>query len=705
MAVRVRDVARQLAAGVVVAVVGISLALSLAALVFRGPLAGDLATGAGWALVGMVTIGIVVGLGSSVRGMVAGPQDVPNVVLAAVAADLVADLATDPLPTLAAFVVVSSVVTGLALVVGGRRRLGGLVRFVPYPVVAGFLGGTAVVLCLAGGSILLGSGPTDEPWLRLLPGIALAVALAWFGRRGARAAVPALLVVVGVVVYHAGALLAGVDGATASARGLVLGPFPSGPLFDPGVLGELGRADWGAVAGQVPAMLALTLLLALGMLLNLGALELELDRDVDADRELVATGVGLLAAAPFAGLPGFIQLGPTMMGRRIGGGSRVPVLVGALLAGVVLLLGADVLALVPTLLTGALLLTIGIDFALTWLWDVRHRVGPVEHVVILSIVVVVATVGFLEGVGFGLLAATVMYVVRSSRVGAVRSRSTLGERRSHVQRAAADEAVLDRVGRRASIVELQGFVFFGTADQVVATVVDGLDADPEVEFLVVDLARVTGVDSSALASFHRLARHAGAHGVEVVVSGCSPAVLAVLAPVLAEGVLTTATDLDHAVEAGEERLLAGAAADHPATDPATDPATAPGADMPLALRDVVPTSLPAGHVVVSVGDRDVGLYLLTAGRATVTDTASRDRPRHALLLPGTVIGELSLLSGRPANATVVCETDCEVRHLTTAEVTELVQRDPRRALDLHQFIARRLAGKLAAADRTIASLR
>ncbi len=713
----VRHLPRELAAGAVVGVMGISIALSFSSLVFRGALADDFAVGVGWGLAGMAAMGMVVALASSVRGVAAGPQDVPTVVVAAVAVDLVARDTADPLATLAAFVVVSSLVSGVGLVVVGRRRLGGLVRYVPYPVVAGFLGGTGVVLSLAGLSLLVGAGPGDAPWLRLVPGIAVAVALVWLGRRRSRPALPALLLVGAVVGYHVVAWSMGIDTAVATSRGLVLGPFPPGRLLDLDTLGLLGRADWGEVLTQVPAMLVLGLLTVLALLLNVGALEQELDQDVDADRELVATGIGLLAGAPIVGLPGFVLLGDTMVGRRIGGPSRVPPFVAAGLAAIVLVIGADVLTLVPVLVTGGMLLTIGLDFMITWVWEVRRRVGVVEHLVILAIVVVVATVGFLQGVGLGILAAVAMYVVRSSRVGAVRTMSTLRVRRSRVQRDAATELQLEAVGDRAAIVELQGYLFFGTAEQAVAAILDHLGTLPQVQYLVVDLQRVTGVDSSAVGSLHRLARHTQDRGVDVVLSGGSPAVQALVVPLLGEGTFTAAPDLDRALEMGEERVLAAvpsvdAAAPYAGVDTAVDgdgtsgassPDATRGAAVPAVWRDVAPMQLPAGHTIVRAGDRDVGLFLLTGGRAAVIIESS-DEQRHALLLPGTVIGEMSLLSDRPANATVVCETDCQVRHLDADTVAHLSETDPARALDLHRFIARRLARKLAAADRTITSL-
>ncbi len=121
--------------------------------------------------------------------------------------------------------------------------------------------------------------------------------------------------------------------------------------------------------------------------------------------------------------------------------------------------------------------------------------------------------------------------------------------------------------------------------------------------------------------------------------------------------------------------------------------------------EVPSMTLPAGSFIVTEGERDPGIFYLESGRALVTpDTTDPGEHRHAVLLPGSVIGELSHLTGQPAMASVICDTVCVVRHMPKQWLKDLAVQDPSRALELHQMIARRLAEKLAAANRTIRSL-
>jgi SulP family sulfate permease len=75
------------------------------------------------------------------------PQESTTAILAGVAAASVAALPPGTPPsavfaTIAATVVISAVLTEVSLYALGRFKLGGLARFLPYPLIGGFLAGT-----------------------------------------------------------------------------------------------------------------------------------------------------------------------------------------------------------------------------------------------------------------------------------------------------------------------------------------------------------------------------------------------------------------------------------------------------------------------------------------------------------------------------------------------------------------------------------
>ncbi len=666
-------------AGLLVGVLGVAVTISFATLVFRGDMAEHLGDGMGWALAGLVIVGLIAALTSSFPGAFAGPQDATAVVVSSAAAGIAAS-ASNPLPTLVAFILVSSVVTGTLLILLGRFRLGGLVRYVPYPVVAGFLGGTGLILFMAGVGQLATPGAVST---KLLPGLLLGLLIAMLARSGRSPSLIAAVLAVGFAGYHAIAAITGVTGTEGVSRGLLLGPFARGSLANLGVVSEVTAADWSAVLAQAPAIVAMALIVPLALLLNIGGLEQTFKTDIHIDRELSSAGLGMIATGPFAAVPGYVYFSATVVARRIGGVSRIPPLIAAGFAATVLVLGPGLISLVPVMVPAALLIGFGLDLILSWMWEVRNRVTTLEHLVIFGIVATIGTVGLVQGVGLGLVAATILFVVRYARTSPIRRLSTVSDRRSSVQRNASEERVLTESGDRVVLVELHGYLFFGTAEQVVKSTRQALESTQGVEVVVMDLGRVSGMDSSVTASFDRLGRLAETMDFRVVV--CGPDRLTRPLLDLSNDRFECRDDLDRALESVEEFLLTRAG-----------PTTHTG----LEWSDVPAVSLQPGAAIITEGAVGAGVFFLEQGRACVGGPGGR----RAVLLPGSVIGELSHLTGDPAMATVVCDTACLVRHMSPEWLKDLAVNDPARALEVERLIGQRLAVKLNAANRTIRSL-
>jgi SulP family sulfate permease len=178
-----------LTSGLVVGVMNIVIVISFAALIFSGDLASHVASGIGLALFGAFVIGVVVALTSSFSGALAGPQDIPAAILALVAASIVRNGSASrtgeaTFVTVVAAVGVTSILTGIFFLALGRFKLGSLVRFVPYPVIGGFIAGTGWLLVKGSMSVM-----TDTPLdlqhffnlfqpgmlIRWLPGLCLAI--------------------------------------------------------------------------------------------------------------------------------------------------------------------------------------------------------------------------------------------------------------------------------------------------------------------------------------------------------------------------------------------------------------------------------------------------------------------------------------------------------------------------------------------------
>jgi SulP family sulfate permease len=146
------------AAGAVIGAVEVVLAISFAALVFGGYLADFVAEGITLYLVAATIALAVLALRGGRRGVVGSVQDAAAAVLAVVATTTALDAfgsLSRAFITVVAATMVVSLLTGVTFFALGTFRLGNLVRFVPYPVVGGFLAGTGWLLASGGVGVAL----------------------------------------------------------------------------------------------------------------------------------------------------------------------------------------------------------------------------------------------------------------------------------------------------------------------------------------------------------------------------------------------------------------------------------------------------------------------------------------------------------------------------------------------------------------------
>jgi NTE family protein len=105
---------------------------------------------------------------------------------------------------------------------------------------------------------------------------------------------------------------------------------------------------------------------------------------------------------------------------------------------------------------------------------------------------------------------------------------------------------------------------------------------------------------------------------------------------------------------------------------------------------------PAGAIVIGEGDRTKEVFIAQSGSAEVV-IAADDGTEHTVgrVVPGGTIGEISLLTGQPAVATVRAAVDFEAVVVTEAEAAALVEKYPR----IYRNLATILAERLARTDR------
>jgi Sulfate permease family len=152
-----------LTTGVLIGVVMVAFSTSFAALVFSGDLAVHLPAAIGLVLLGNAVVMVVIAAFSSLPGTIAGTHPTTAPIAAAMAVAIASDLPAAGERTFLTVVLAISLATlvaGACFFVPGSLELGNLVRFVPYPVIGGFLAGTGWLLITGAIGVLSGTRPS-----------------------------------------------------------------------------------------------------------------------------------------------------------------------------------------------------------------------------------------------------------------------------------------------------------------------------------------------------------------------------------------------------------------------------------------------------------------------------------------------------------------------------------------------------------------
>lgn len=719
--------AHDMASGTVVAFLSFAYSLSFALVLFSGPLVASAPHGMAVLLLsaGLSTL-IVAALGSF-RLAVAGPDTAVIAVLAAMLAGLAARAPAGTSAAqleLLAFVALAgtTLFVGALLLLFGVLRLGIWIRYVPYPVVSGFLTASGVLLVLGAVRLVLGELPRLGALPDLTqPKVALPLALT--------AAVAALLVVARVVWNRPMLLpvllfvaIAAVDGGLALleisrdqalALGLLMQPVKGDGVGLPWNTLLSIPVDAGLLLNHASEVAVITGVTAIAILLNATGIEVSEHTQMNLDRELRVNGLANLLVGACGGVVSNLSLNRSRANRLCGATSRLSGVIAGCLCLASIVVGPRVVAWVPTPVVAGLLIFMGAQLIWTWLVKPLRRRGPSENAVAVAIPVLAVYSGYLEATALGVIASCTIFAVRYARIRVVKHDLTRREYTSSVERAPEHAAFLRNNGDLIHILWIQGYLFFGTANRLFEsgrTRLHGTGGRP-IRFLIVDLSNVTGIDSSSVFSFMKLADRVYEQGATMILCGLSASVRKAFGGtdfLRNHDRIMLFEQVAGALEWAEDRLLHTTDLNVPERQPfATWLAGELGgqrfADRMTGYMEVL--DLDAGATLFRQEDPADSLFIVQSGRVSIVLQRPNADPIRLRAITGyTVVGEMGLYRSQTRAASVITDEPSKVCRLTRDAMARMERDDPDLSTAFHAFIVRVLADRLGFANTEIAAL-
>ncbi len=721
-----------LTAGAITGVLLVIYAISMAALIFTGPLAEFISIGIGLTLFTAIGAAITVALTNSMPGIVIMPQDAPAVILAIMAGAIAAQMPTSSpalLPTVIMTLAVTTGLVGIVYFLLGAFKLGNLIRFIPYPVVGGFLAGTGYLLAQGAFNVMADQffNLADLPTLltpmmavRWLPGCAIGLALVLLLRRYSSVFILPGIIVGSALAFYLTLWLTQTPINTAQNLGLLFGDFPKGGLWQPLHWSMLAQVQWAIIFSQVDKIATVVLLSVIALLLNVSGIELAARQDIDLNRELQSAGMANVIVGLGGGIVGFHALGLSVLScAKINAKSRLVGVLAASICVVTLLLGDTLVTLFPKPVLGGGALFLGLSFLVEWVYDAWFKLPKTDYGIVILILFVIATVGFLQGVGLGIAVAIALFLIKASRVNVARHTLSGATHQSHTARSLPQSRILQEEGEQIYILDLQGFLFFGTANTLLNRIQARLNNATLVplKYVVLNFQAVNGLDSSAVLSFVRLKQLLQQQEIKLVLTHLSPTIRTQLKRggclLPDDQVCQVFPDLDRGLEWCENDLLGVIPLRRARSLPLLMQLNNFFGDRDQAAEFfgyLDEWDAEAGDVVFQPGQTAAALYLIEVGQVTVflSEHQEARQPGQAhriqTLGAGHVVGELDFFRHTAHQTSAMVDAPSTLYRLSIESFERMQQDHPEVAAAFQSAVIQIMGDRLTYAYKEIADL-
>ena len=699
-------------------------------LIFLGRMVDYFAAGWGITLVRQIVILVVTSLTSSDHATIVIPQSPTAVIQGMIANSAVAaapaDMSPEALfPLVYWIIVLSSLITGGFVLLLGITRAGGVVRYIPYPIVGGFLAGlgwfifNAAFAVVVDHRIAVHTLPVllaDDVVMRWLPALAFAICILVLRTRIKNVMLMPVMIIVAVVLFYAWAYLVIGDADALADAGWFLPKVPESIVWPSLDLAVIVRIDPAMISASAGGILTLIIVCTLNVFFRASAQELVSGRELDFNHECKVNGAANMAS----GLAGGGVLGyhgpiSTALVELTGVYGRLVGLILALMFWLTLMFGSALFSLIPRLLPAGLLMYFGLQFMKDWLLDSWFKLPKQDYAIVVGIALAAALFGLLTGIGLGLVLAMSFFVLEYSRMDVIKQKLSGGVHRSNLDRSFAENQFLRIEGEKILILRLQGYLFFGTAYRFYEHVKQIISDEMEVQikYIVLDFKSVRGFDVSTINDFRRLKQLADRYESELLFSDVLPHLQLLLA---GGGILERKSggpllfdDLDHALERAENALLEGAdllvTAQVTVEQQLAQHAVIDSGDVSALHKYLDRIETRAGDVVCRQGDVSDALYFIESGRVDVLlQGEGQDVLRLRSMTAGTVIGEVGFYLKKARTASIVVTEAGVLQRLSLEALRQMEASDPRTASALHVFITCVLSDRLSTTNHVIQEL-
>jgi len=448
-------------------------------------LAFGVASGAGAAagLYGAILVGLFASVFGGTKPQISGPTGPMTVVMAAI-------IAANPGNLKVVFTTI--ILAGLFQIIFGMLKTGNMIKYVPYPVISGFMSGIGVIIIILQINPLLGLDSEGTPLKTLMGlngsisafqgqslilGLLTLLIMFFTPQKISQKVPPALLSLVSVTIIS---ILLGFDVK-------VIGAIPTGlPAMS---LPLIPVEDFAKI---VPFAITLGLLGSVDSLLTSLVVDSTTKTNHDSNKELIGQGIGNVLAGLFGGIAGAGATMRTLVNIKSGGKTPLSGVIHAFFLVMILLGAAPLASKVPMSVLAGILIKVGIDIIDYKFLKIVNRAPRYDIAVMALVFVLTVFNDLIFAVGAGIVLSCILFTYYTSRQFNI---ETVDIKIFPYGETPEDRAKLLKHTLR--MINFSGAVFFGSSFKILKKI----NELPETEYLIINLEEVHNMDISAVFVF------------------------------------------------------------------------------------------------------------------------------------------------------------------------------------------------------------
>ena len=747
--------------GIISSILGLPKAIPWGALVFAplGPAFVAIGTFSGLVSIIFSNLGSAASRGSPILN--SGPFSITTIMLAAAVPVILSHTNTqlnDPatIAMVVELIFFTVFMSGLFQVLFGLVKIGSLAKYIPYPVIAGLMNGAGIAIILSQIRPMTGLGkeiPLNDISSIMhnisLPSLCvggLTFLLFWRGdqigrlipaafpgrilpvmevnRRKSHRIPPAFLGLIGGTAIYYLFKAWGYGPGIGETIGTVTGGIPT-PEHLLNFLGIVFHRDQlGLVAELTAIAISIAIVNSLRSLIVVMAVDNVTNERSDANKELIGQGMGNMLSASFGGISSAVSQSTTISGYRNGATSSATKIYSGLFSLLVLLLLTPVISFLPKVVLAASLVMMGIEALDSWSIRLlrtsftKHEV-PKEYVDIFVVIMVTGisvSYGTNEALAIGVFLSVVNFIYRMGKDILARDFDATSVR-SNIIRTVEEVEYLEKEGVQIRVLELQGALFFGTADKL-ASEIDSIlgEDDGKIHYIILNFRKVSEIDGTGGNILGQIRKRCQKRKVQVCI--CSSGFPDMELRLKSFGVhdLVKGVDyhdsVDSALGYAEDKLLDEKfGLNRHQVEKHLEEISVLSVlnkdELKIFSGYLKRASFDNASKVYKQGDAGESLFFIIKGRAKVEilPSGAIDPFTICVLCPGMMFGEMAIIDGSPRSANIVAEGELVCVTITRDDISSLFLTHPEIAKKLYHGLTLTLLQRLRTADCAISKLR